>query len=264
MTEDERKILQEEFRKAGSVPALLEKIAQSESKEFRQLRHQVEQGPNHPTGDELYDYVLGWLDKKDMLLVMEHLLLCGKCLQEVMEIEQLEEDLTEDALARADILPWSERLKSFVSKLSFPVMIQTPALEAVRGFQREDTVEAVKQGDPLSLFVQGPADGHVAVFHYPHEGYEARLVFPCCASDQTRVIGGQKASIVEGEVEGPAGLQLFKIIWTKEQLIDPLQINWADSAVVDKAIQEFFDKLESLIPNEEWQEAVYPYQVVQS
>jgi hypothetical protein len=264
MTEDEKRILEEEFQKAGSVPALLEAMARSESKEFRHLKEQIEQGPDHPTGDELYNYVLGWLDRKESLLVMDHLVLCGRCLREVIRIRRLEEALTQDALARADRVPWLERIKGLISKVSFPVSIDTPALEAVRGLRREDTPGTVKQGDALRLIVQAPADGHVAVFHYSHEASEARLVFPCCASDQTRVIGDQKASIVEGEVEGPAGLQLFKIIWTKEQLIDPLQINWADPAVVNEAVQEFFSKLEGLIPDEEWQETAYEYQVVQS
>ena len=111
MTEDEKKILEEEFRKAGSLPALLEAMARSETKEFQQLRDQVEHGPHHPAGDELYNYVLGWLDRKESLLVMDHLVLCGRCLREVIRIRRLEEDLTEDALARADRVPLLESLK---------------------------------------------------------------------------------------------------------------------------------------------------------
>ncbi len=123
MTEDEKRWLEQEIKRFNSVPALLEAMARSESNDFRTLRQEVEDGLHHPSGEDLYNYVLGWLDQDHSLRVLDHVVFCGRCLEEVMKIQQIEEALTKDALERADKLSWIERVKEFVSSLSFPVSI---------------------------------------------------------------------------------------------------------------------------------------------
>lgn len=264
MAEDEREAIRQALLECGSFESLLQRLAQTESEESRKLREKIENGPYHPSDDTMYDYVLGRLSEKNENQVLDHILACRSCLEEVFRIRRIEDDLKEHVVEWADETSWLDRLKGFVSNLSFPVTIQTPALEAIRGPQEEGIPRTVKVGDPIRIFAQVPADGHVAVFHYSGKGGESRLVFPCCASDRTRVIGGQKACVVEGEVEGPAGVQAFKVIWTKKQLIDPLQINWSDAGTVTEAVKEFFNKLERLNIDKDWQGAVHEYQVMQS
>ena len=132
MTEDERRWLEQEIKRFNSLPALLEAMARSESNDFRTLRQEVEDGLHHPSGEDLYNYVLGWLDQEHSLRVLDHVVLCGRCLEEVMKIQQIEESLTKDALERADKLPWIERVKDFISSLSFPVSIWNKVSEKLR------------------------------------------------------------------------------------------------------------------------------------
>lgn len=258
MTEDEKRMLQEEFTKAGSVPALLEAMAREETKEFRDLRDQIEQGPHHPTGDELYEYVLGWLEKKDSLLIMDHLVLCGRCLREVIKIRRLEEELTEDALARADRVPWLERVKSFISRFSFPVSI---ALEPVRGAEPVPQKSCYAPGTKIFISVDAPADGYVVIFHCCEETGEVKPVFPLFPEDNPKVSVGQHWVPVEGRVEGPHGEHFFKVFWTAKALLAWADINLQDKKQLEAAKSKFFEQLEGLGP-EEWQEATYEYSVV--
>src|SRR5271157_4232584 len=140
MTEDEKRWLEQEIKRFDSLPTLLEAMARSESNDFRTLRQEVEDGLHHPSGEDLYNYVLGWLDQEHSLRVLDHVVLCGRCLEEVMKIQQMEGALTKDALERADKLPWIERVKDFISSLSFPVSIWNKVSEKLRQ-RRRSTVE---------------------------------------------------------------------------------------------------------------------------
>jgi len=261
MTEDEKRMLEEDFKKAGSVPALLEAMARSETKEFRDLRRQVEEGPDHPTGDELYDYVLGWLDKEESLLVMDHLLLCGTCLREVFKIRSIEEALTEDALARADRLPWWERVKSFISKLSFPVYVHAPALEPVRRTTTEPLERRYKPGTELVIYVEAPADGYVAIFHACEESQEVELVFPLDPTDNFRLDAGVNTYLIEGVVTEPIGMHSFVAFWTRVLLLDTSETDLQDKAVREEMVERFFDAIEDMDEND-WRSTTTEYEVV--
>src|SRR5271157_1065113 len=132
MTEDEKRWLEQEIKRFDSLPTLLEAMAWSESNDFRTHRQEVEDGLHHPSGEDLYNYVLAWLDQEHSLQVLDHVVLCGRCLEEVMKIQQIEEAVTKDALERADKLPWIERVRGFVSSLSFPVPIWNKVSEMLR------------------------------------------------------------------------------------------------------------------------------------
>ncbi len=260
MTEDEKRILEEEFKKAGSVPALLEAMARSQTEEFRQLRNQVEQGSEHPTGDELYNYVLGWLSREESLSVMDHLVLCGKCLREVVHIRQLEEVLTEDALVRADKISWIDKVKSLVSKLSFPSNIHMPEPEFVRGGEPELLDSGYTPGTKLVISVEAPADGYIFIFHCCEETGEVKLVFPLFPEDDPKITAGQHRVTVEGRVEGPPGKHFFKIFWTAVSVIDFANIDFQNEEQLDAAKLEFFESINEL--NEaEWQATIHEYTV---
>jgi hypothetical protein len=260
MTEDEKRLLQEEFTKAGSVPALLEAMASEETKEFQDLKDQVERGPHHPTGDELYEYVLGWLDRKESLLIMDHLVLCGRCLREVIKIRRLEEELTEDALARADKVPLLDRLKGLLSKLSFPVSIYEPAFGAVRGADQAPEEREYKSGTDLVLSVEAPADGYVTIFHGCEETGEVELVFPWKRKNNPKVSGGQRVEPIRGETEGPPGRHFFTLIWTRERPPDPRKFDLHNEEERKEAEKEFLDDLCKL-NEEDWGTATLYYEV---
>src|SRR5208283_5340855 len=155
MTEDERRWLEQEIKRFNSLPALLEAMARSESNDFRTLRQEVEVGLHHPSGEDLYNYVLGWLDQEHSLRVLDHVVLCGRCLEDVMKIQQMEEALTKDTLERADKLPWVERVKDFVSSLSFPISIW----KKLRQRRRSTTGPEVEVSGWFSKLVTGLSYG---------------------------------------------------------------------------------------------------------
>jgi hypothetical protein len=245
---------------AEASPTLIDKIVRAESPEFRQLRRTVEEGSNHPSDELLLAYANHRATPDDARRIMEHIALCGTCARKALNLTLQQEDLLDYLEDDTSQPSWLDRLKGFVSNLSFPVMIQTPALETVRGPHDEDAAIAVKEGDPIRIFVQVPEDGHVAVFHYSDKGGEARLVFPDRPSDRTSVVGGQKVRILDGQVEGPAGIQRLKVIWTKDPLIDPDVISRLSDADGSSALEDYFNELESLETNE-WLEASCSYLV---
>lgn len=261
MTEDEKRLLEQELKKAGSIPALLEAMARGESEDFGQLRKEVEEGPYHPSGDDLYNYVLGWLEQEHSLRVLDHVVLCGRCLEEVMKIQQIEEALTKDALERADKLSWTERVRNFISSLSFPVSIYVPALEPVRRSAHDDEKRSYTTGEEYLLILEAPADGYIAIFHGCEETGQVKLVFPLYSTHNVRVSADQDIAPIQGKVEGPAGKHFFKIFWTRVSLLDPGNVNLQDEQVRDAAVEDFFDALEYLSEGD-WRLTTMEYEVV--
>jgi hypothetical protein len=261
MTEDEKKLLEEEFAKAGSVPALLEAMAREETKEFRQLKEQIEQGSDHPTGDELYNYVLGWLDRKESLLVMDHLVLCGRCLREVIRIRRLEEELLVDALERADKVPWFERIKRLVSKAVPPLQV-APTLERVRGLKIESQKDGYTVGARLDISVDVPGDGYIVIFHCCEETGEAKLVFPELPEEDQKVSAGKHLDLGEGHVDGPRGKHFLKAFWTRSKVLDLTDVDPDNEDELKTAIDKFLDALDAL-PEEDWSQGIFEYQVLE-
>ncbi|MCP4107178.1 MAG: hypothetical protein GY749_16830 [Desulfobacteraceae bacterium] len=83
------------------------------SDEHQRLKKNIEKGP-HPTGEMLYDYVLGWMDHKKSRVIRDHISLCSPCTSEVLRIRLIEEELEEELLDWVDKLSVLERLKKFV------------------------------------------------------------------------------------------------------------------------------------------------------
>lgn len=57
--------------------------------DYHRARKGIEAGP-HPTDRLLYDYVLGWIEEEETEIISRHLLLCGICAQEVLNIREAE------------------------------------------------------------------------------------------------------------------------------------------------------------------------------
>jgi hypothetical protein len=261
MSGKEREAIRQALLECGSLESLFQKLALSESEESRQQRLAIEHGPHHPSDEELYHYVLGWLKESQEDEMLDHLLLCRVCLEEVFRIRRIESDTKAHVLQWTDETSWLDQLKGFVSNLSFPVMIHPLAFEGVRGPKDEDTATTVKVGDPLTLFVESPANGYMTVFHL-HEGTgEVSLVFPQSEEDQSHVSKGQEISLT-GEATTPVGRQGFKAIWTK----GPLRIHKAHPRTEEwssvRLTQDLFEELALLVEGE-FIEAELNYEVVE-
>ncbi len=261
MKEEHRIYLEEEFRKHGSLPAFLEAMARSESNGFRQLRREVQEGPWHPSGEDLYNYVLGWLESDQLMKILDHIVLCEPCLEDVMRIRGIEEDLTREALERANRTPLVERIKRFVTDLSFPVFVQLPALDPVRREAGEPPQRSFSVDTALTLGVQAPGDGFITVIYACEATGVVKLVFPVLETDNPRVVEGREAPPIDGVVEGPSGKHFFKIFWTREPLLQRVEADLADEQGTAETLDRFLDAVQDL-PHETWRETVYEYEVV--
>ncbi len=110
--EKKRIDLKEALNNNEDFMAFLEQEARSD--EHQRLKKNVEKGP-HPTGEMLYDYVLGLMDHKKSRVIRDHISLCGPCAREVLRIRLIEDELEEELLDWVNKLPFMERLKIFVS-----------------------------------------------------------------------------------------------------------------------------------------------------
>ncbi len=187
--------------------------------------------------------------------------LCGRCLREVIRIRRLEEALTEDALARADRVPWLDRVKRLISELSFPVSIYAPAMETVRGLEPEPQESRYTPGTDLEISAEAPADGYVTVFHGCEETGKVELVFPRYSDDDPWVLAGQEMPPISGQVEGPPGKHWFKVFWTLERLFDPEGLDLANQMDSDRAAQTFVEALAEL-REEDWRVVSVTYTVM--
>jgi hypothetical protein len=93
--------------------SFLEQKVQSD--EYRELKDKAENG-SHPTGDMLYDYVLGGLDVNEAKIIRKHILFCERCAEEVLRIRQVERELEKDLPVRLDQQILNGTLRQLVSK----------------------------------------------------------------------------------------------------------------------------------------------------
>lgn len=81
------------------------------SKTYRTER-QSERSQAHPVGEQLYDYVLGWLDSDTEKAVRRHLSGCAVCMDEVLRIQAFERASDEDMVTET-IPPDSQHERQF-------------------------------------------------------------------------------------------------------------------------------------------------------
>jgi len=260
MPTDEKKIIQEALKKSGSLPAMLEEMARTESEEYRQLRRQVEDGPDHPSAETLYDYALGWLKDEETERILDHITLCGSCLEEVLRIRSIEDRLTQDALDRADRKPLFALAKEFISSLSFPFRLEFPRLVPVRGAEGRPPEGPYKIGEEMHLDYRVPEDGYIVIFHYTEKKRDLELVFPRSLAKAALVISGKKKK-VKGIIDGPVGRHGLKAFWTREKLLDLQGVNLKNPAEEETLKERFFSLLAESKEGD-WLESTREYEVI--
>lgn len=301
MDSEKRMALREALDRAGSIEALMEEMARSESDEFKNQRDAVESG-THPPEDQLYDYVLSSLSGPVAANILKHISVCRGCLQEVIRMRALQDDLMDADLEWAEETPVPMKVinwfRSLVSRdpLDFDMLNPATAVAGVRspvsGFliglasltenaimaelgngvsNLMDTVRGTgtrgrqeikkstfKVGDPLLFSVSIPADGHLIVFHY--NGIDRlALVFPSNPGQDNAVSTGEIKRI-PGHVDGPAGLQFLKAIWTIDSLVNLNDIDFDDQDSIEKALEDCMERLGKLKPDD-WREVLCEFEV---
>jgi hypothetical protein len=133
MDSEKGKAFGEALERAGSIEALMEEMARSESDAFIDRKGVAESGP-HPPEDQLYDYVLGSLSQPIATAIQGHISLCRECLIQVIHLRRLEEELVNDDLEWAETSTVLERLirwfKDLVSTEPLDFEILNPAVSA--------------------------------------------------------------------------------------------------------------------------------------
>jgi hypothetical protein len=249
----------------------IKEALRNEKKFLKFLRHKADKnnstiedtaktGP-HPTAKMLYAYVLGWTSEEENEAIMKHIASCDICLEEVMRIRGIENELHHDMLKWADSQGLFERLKHITSKRSFSAWALT--FDLVRGGtqpkKREQTLQRYATGDRIVFCLEIPADGHLAVFHYDAGG-RVQCVFPQSFDESTFVSGGSEKRIV-GRITEPLGKQTFKAIWTTRQLLYPQKIDFSNTQEIERTMNTFFDSLLALHKTE-WRETTYEFEVI--
>ncbi len=74
----------------------VEKLVQS--KAYQEERRSARA---HPDGDQLYDYVLGWLEPGTEMAVRRHLAECAACMDEVLRIQAFEQAVDKEMSVEA-------------------------------------------------------------------------------------------------------------------------------------------------------------------
>jgi hypothetical protein len=141
----------------------------------------------------------------------------------VIRIQSIEEDLTRDALERADRVPLLDRIKGFISELSSGLQVQILAREPVRSERGSQEQPSYTLDTPLILLVQAPADGYLTIFHVCEKKGVVKLVFPLLETDDPFVQAGKDLGPIHGKVDGPSGNHFFKAFWTRANLLELVQ-----------------------------------------
>ena len=262
MSREEREAVREALLKCGSLESLLQELARSESEESRKRRQEIENGPLHPSDEDLYHYVLGWLKDSQEDEILDHLLLCRVCLEEVFRIRRIEDSVKEHLLEWADRKSLFERLKSLVPREAFAMFLGFPGLEAARHPGGPTEVPRCNAGDKLHISVEAPQDGYVTVLRCHEKADKVRLIFPLAADEDARVDQGGEYEILI-DVQGPAGIHEIRAIWTCDQILDPKSRNLEDESERKRALHEFLSALEELDEGQ-WRSATKVYEVVEA
>jgi len=258
MTKEKSMALKEALKNDDNFLAFLRHEA--ETGQYEKMKEVTKREP-HPTGEMLYNYVLGLTSEEDKEVIMRHIAYCDFCLEEVLNIRRIEKELNEDLLEWANKPPLFDRLKELTSSLSFPVWAFD--FDIVRGDTRpkekEKEISQYAKGDRISFCIKVPSDGHLAVFHYDAAG-RIRCVFPHNSNDSTFVSGGNEKRIV-GKITEPLGSQSFKVIWSSRQLLYPQKIDFDNENEIERTMEKFFDSLAELHKTD-WREASYEFEVI--
>jgi hypothetical protein len=240
-----------ELEVSESTADFFRQIAASESPEVRAMKCSVSEGSDHPSEDQLRDHALGRLGPEEDRKIMDHTAFCAPCAGKVLSlIWHAEEAET----------PFIERIKRFISDLSFPMFMQVPPLELTRGHVGQLQEGSYIIGQKMGLSVEAPDAGHLLALHYCRETGQVNLVFPYYSTDINEVSAGQSIRI-EGSTQGPAGRHGFLAVWTRHQVLDLTGFDLTDAVVNQQAVEEVLTRIEGL-QEDECLTSVHEYEVV--
>ena len=259
MTEEKTTDVDESWEESHSILILLEHLAQSEPEDFRKVKESVEKGQEHPSGESLHDYVMGWLDDESTMGIMQHIALCGTCLDKVFVLRRAEHDLAKTVLKLADQPPWKERIRTISSGLLFPYDT-TPILEPLSKPVPGSLPHTHVVGEQTRLRIRMPEDGHLVVFHFDPDN-QLDLLFPDGQETETYLHRGQE-QIIRYSIKGPQGKHVFKVLWTRHQLLNPERIKFGDAFSLEVGLVRFTQALERS-SEPDWFSMVCEYEIVQ-
>ncbi len=214
---------------------------------------------SHPTKEMLYDYVLNWADKKIESLIMEHIVICPQCGQEILDIMEIERELDEDMLKWADQISLTQKIKNLISELSLPVYSIPVGAVVTRSTTKDDTKQ-YSIGESFVFCMPVNSDGYLVILHYDEKD-NLSLIFPSNSNDDAFVRKGSEKKI-SGKVTGPTGKQYFKVFWTANKVLNTDNIDFKNEISIEKMINDYIDSLTDL-KDSEWCETIYQYEVIQ-
>ena len=257
MDQEKRKKLRKALKSDEDFIKLLKQGSQSD--DYQKIKKHLAKGP-HPTSEMLYNYVLNWTDDTDDETIMDHMVYCPQCSQEVLRIMKIEDELEEDMKDWIEQIPLLDKLKMLVSNLSLPVYSFPATSLVTRGEGEPELKTQYRLNESIVFCVPVESDGYLVILHYD-ESESVTMVLPSSPKDDTFVSAGSEKKI-SGVVTEPVGMQNFKAIWTSRQLMDPEKIDFNDTEDIERAIDEFIDDLADL--NEgEWIETDYVFEVIE-
>ena len=218
----------------------------------------ISKGP-HPTKENLYEYVLNWSDKKIETLIMEHIAICPRCSQEILDIMEIERELNEDLVAWAEKISLTQKIKNLISELSLPVYGIPVGTVVTRSTTDYDTKQ-YSIGDSFVFCIPVVSDGYLVILHYD-EMDNVSLIFPLNTKDDAFVRKGSEKKI-SGKVTGPTGKQFFKVFWTTKNVLNTDNIDFKNENSIENMISDYIDSLTELNESD-WCETIYEYEVIQ-
>jgi len=257
MEKDKRKKLREALKSDEDFIKLLKQGSQSD--DYQKIKMRLAKGP-HPSNEMLYNYVLNWTDDADDEKIMDHMVYCPQCSQEVLRIMKIEDELEKDMQDWIEKIPLLNKLKMLVSNLSLPVYSFPATRVVTRGEGEPELKTQYRLNESIVFCVPVKLDGYLVILHYD-ESENVTMVLPSSPQDDTFVSAGSEKKI-SGIITEPVGMQNFKAIWTSKQLMDPGKIDFNDEEDIERAIDEFIDDLTDL-DDGEWIETDYMFEVVE-
>lgn len=257
MDQEKRKKLREALKSDEDFIKLLKQGSQSD--DYQKIKKRLAKG-THPTSEMLYNYVLNWTDDADDETIMDHMVYCAQCSQEVLRIMKIENELEEDMQDWIDKIPLLNKLKMLVSSLSMPVYSFPATSLVTRGEGELELKTQYRLNESIVFCVPVESDGYLVIVHYD-QSENVTMVLPSSPKDDTFVSAGSEKKI-SGIVTEPVGIQNFKAIWTSRQLMDPGKIDFNDTEDIERAIDELIESLAELDEGE-WIETDYVFEVVE-
>jgi hypothetical protein len=261
MNEDERKWLESQLREFGSIPAFLEVLALTEPKELTDLRERIENGNDHPSHEDLHDYVISYREGIQESQILEHVAFCGKCLRQILEFTRLENQLAENITERHEKITLIEKLKYTIGRrlesISFMPMIHSP----VRSQTSETKIRTYARGMDAVLSITIPRKGYIFALQCCENTEEINMIFPSDPNLMSQFDEGEEIKIT-GPINGPNGSHFLKAYWIRRLDSEIIKrIGSPNRNQRESGVNALISFLSGMNP-EDWMSANIEYEVI--